>query len=366
MSLDSPENTAEHSENPSQVELTWAMEAAENAEVESSTRQSLDELSSEVASPEIIELTQKILNPPEENELTEEQQEYKGLKDKLNDAVKSKKLSEIVSSVKELLKLFLKWYERKINIWRGIEYSPQEKDKAYLINLISTEIHNPEKRSTLTYLLGKIKDEEEKQNLNEKWIENPTQFQLFLQNCKPWQLLLTNWNSTSKARRHETFSKATQIVSWARRCHAAVISEIIEENWIIKDAKIVQATREWIYETTIKSYFKKTYKSSDLLLWSFQPPEKGEDVVNGCKHYLWRGYSQKNLVADTILNNIGNIRIKKDEWDKYCSELVFTWMQEAGYVDKESGLPDPHTTPADLLSTSAIVPEYCCYCEKFD
>lgn len=363
MSLDSQESVSQQSENVDEDILNTAEELDElkTQVIESSTSQDLDDLSSQAASPEIIELTQKILNPPEESELTKEQQDYKRLKDKLNEAVKSKKLSEITSSVKELLKLFLKWYERKINIWSSITYSPQEKDEAYLINLISTEIQDPEKRSTLTYLLWKIKDEKEKQNLKEKWIENPTQFQLFLQNCKPWQLLLTNWESTSKNKRHETFSKATQIVSWARRCHAAVISEVIEENWIIKDVKIVQATGEWIKETTLKDYFKKTYTSSDLLVWSFNPPDKGEAVVNHCKSYIWNQYSQKNLVADTILNNIGNISIKKEEKKKYCSELVFTWMQEAGLE-----LPDPHTTPADLLSTKAIVPEYCCYCDKFE
>ena len=110
MSLDSQESVSQQSENVDEDILNTAEELDElkTQVIESSTSQDLDNLSSQAASPEIIELTQKILNPPEESELTKEQQDYKRLKDKLNEAVKSKKLSEITSSVKELLKLFLK------------------------------------------------------------------------------------------------------------------------------------------------------------------------------------------------------------------------------------------------------------------
>lgn len=313
----------------------------------------------ESQSQEIQDLTQKILWPSEENELTKKQKEYNEIKSELIDWIKNKDIKKIKSSVWKLLKNFLKSFTRKINIGRNINYTPNENDKNYLINAISATL-DPEKRSRLTYLLWKIKDEETKQSLKEKGIENPSQFQLFLQNCKPWQLILTNGESTW-AQRHETFSRATQIVSWARRCHAAVISNVKEDNWIITDATIIQATWKGIEEVSIKEYFKEIYKNSDLLLWTFQPPEKWEEVVNKCKNYIWWEYSQFNLVADTILKDprLNTIPYRQKR-NKYCSELVFTWMKEAWLE-----LPEPHTTPADLLSTNSISPEYCCYCDNF-
>lgn len=313
----------------------------------------------ESQSQEIQDLTQKILWPSEENELTKKQKEYNEIKSELIDGIKNKDIKKIKSSVWKLLKNFLKSFTRKINIGHNINYTPNENDKNYLINAISATL-DPEKRSRLTYLLWKIKDEETKQSLKEKGIENPSQFQLFLQNCKPWQLILTNGESTW-AQRHETFSRATQIVSWARRCHAAVISNVKEDNWIITDATIIQATWKGIEEVSIKEYFKEIYKNSDLLLWTFQPPEKWEEVVNKCKNYIWWEYSQFNLVADTILKDprLNTIPYRQKR-NKYCSELVFTWMKEAWLE-----LPEPHTTPADLLSTNSISPEYCCYCDNF-
>lgn len=309
----------------------------------------------ESQSQEIQNLTQQILWPSSETELTTEQKKYSEIKSELVDGIKNKDFGKIKLSVTKLLKEFLWSFTRKLNIWNEINYTPDKKDKDYLINAITATL-DPEKRSYLTYLLWKIKDEETKENLKQKGIENPSQFQLFLQNCKPWQLILTNGESTW-AKWHARFSKATQIVSWARWCHAAVISNIKEENWIITDATIVQATWKWIEETSLKENFQQTYKNSDLLLWTFQPPEKWNDVVNSCKNYIWWKYSQINLVADTILDTL---HISRQKRNKYCSELVFTWMQEAWLE-----LPDPHTTPADLLSTNAITPEYCCYCDKF-
>ena len=309
----------------------------------------------ESQSPEIQNLTQTILRPAEETEASKEQKKYNELKSELVDGIKNNDIKKIASSVKKLLKEFLWSFNRMLNIWNDINYTPDEKDRNFFINAINATL-DPEKRSRFTYLLWKIKDEETKQKLKEKWIENPTQFQLFLQNCKPWQLLLTNGDSTW-AKRQSTFLKATQIVSWARRCHAAVISDVKEKDWIIVNATVIQANSKWINEVSLKEYVKEEYKSSDLLVWTFQPPEKWDDVVNKCRNYIWWKYSQINLVADTIWDNL---HISKQKRNKYCSELVFTWMQEAGLT-----LPDPHTTPADLLSTNAITPEYCCYCSSF-
>lgn len=315
----------------------------------------------ESQSQAIQDLTQQILWPSEDSQLTKENKKYNQIKQELNEGLKEKNVKKITSSVKKLLKQFLnKFFKRKINIWNDINYTPDENDKEYIINAISATLDS-EKRSNLTYLLWKIKDEENKNKLKDKWIDNPSQFQLFLQNCKPWQLILTNAESTW-AKRHATFSKATQIVSGSRWCHAAVISGVKEENWVVVDATLVQSTWTGIEEISLKECFQEKYKNSDLLLWTFQPPEKWRDVVNHCKNYIWNKYSQINLVADTIFDSTyrGKKKFKKQEKNKYCSELVFTWMQEAGLK-----LPDPHVTPADLLSTSAVIPEYCCYCDNF-
>lgn len=383
------EETVQYTENSTQwTEVSKIQETTSNetqytfqsTQVEIDTQQNTERLKQNIAresfcnymnqrwtplesqSQEIQNLTQQILWPPEEAELTTEQKKYNEIKSELIDALNNTDIPKIISSVSKLLKEFLRSssFKRKMDIRSGINYTPNENDKDYIINAIGATL-DPEKRSRLTYLLWKIKDEETKQNLKEKWIEEPSQFQLFLQNCKPWQLILTNAESTW-SKWHATFSKATQIVSWARRCHAAVISDVKEENWIISDATIIQATWKWIEEISLKDCFKEKYKYGDFLLGTFQPPEKWDDVVNSCKSYIWWKYSQINLVADTILNDpmLDKFHISKQAKNKYCSELVFTWMQEAWLE-----LPNPHTTPADLLSTNAITPEYCCYCDIF-
>ena len=313
----------------------------------------------ESQSQEIQELTQQILWPSKETEITTKQRKYNEIKSELIDSIKKADVNKIISSVWKLLGAFFGWFTRKMNIGKDINYTPNENDKDYLINAISITL-DPEKRSHLTYLLWRIKDKKTEENLKERWINNPNQFQLFLQNCKPWQLILTNGESTWAAW-HAAFSKATQIVSWSRWCHAAVISEIKEENWIITDATIIQATWKGIEEVSLKEMCWEKYKCSDLLLWTFQPPEKWDDVVNACKSYVWWKYSQLNLVADTILKDPQiKVPFYRQKRNKYCSELVFTWMKEV-WLD----LPDPHTTPADLLSTKSITPEYCCYCDSF-
>jgi hypothetical protein len=44
----------------------------------------------------------------------------------------------------------------------------------------------------------------------------------------------------------------------------------------------------------------------------------------------------------------------------YCSELVFDAMKKSGL-----GLPEPHMSPSDLLTSDEITPQYACYCDKF-
>ena len=314
----------------------------------------------ESQSPEVQYLAQNILRPAEETELTRKQKRYKEIKTQLIEAIKKANILKIVFLVTRLFKEFLGLSERTINVSKDLNYEPNEGDKNFFINAITATL-DPEKRSRLAYFLWKIKDKENKEILKEKWIDKPSQFQLFLQNCKPWQLILTNGKSI-QSNWDEMFFKANQIVSWARWCHSAVISDIIKENWVIIDAKIIQASWTWIQEISLKKYLQENYAYSDLLLWTFQPPEKWNDIVNRCKKYVWNDYSNINLLSSIVFDNSywDENEFNKQEKNKYCSDFVFTVMGETWLE-----LPDPHTMPADLLWTSSINPEYCSYCDNF-
>lgn len=305
--------------------------------------------------PEIKNLMQKILWPREEVWLTKEKQKYNELKSELIEAIKRGNFVKIAVCVAKFLKEFLWWFVRILNIGEGLNYILSKNYKEFLINAINATL-DPEKRSKLTYLLWKIKDEGMKESLKKKGVENPTQFQLFLQNCKPWQLLLTN-AETIWPEWQEDASKATQIVSWSRWCHSAVISDIIKENWVVIDAKLVHTTWTSVEEISLKEYFNKKYIRGDLLLWTFWPTDKWYEVVKNCKEYVWVKSDQINWVSDIMLDKL---HVPKDQRNEYCSDLVFTWMQKTWLE-----LPEPHITPSDLLSTSAVTPEYCCYCDTF-
>lgn len=272
-----------------------------------------------------------------------------------------------VNSFIKIIKWFLnrrkKW--RVIWLWKDINYDWDEKDVEYLESAISTVLDS-EKRSALTYLLSRIKDKQVKQSLRDKWVENPSQFDLFLQNCKPGQVMLTNaldldWWSSS-------FKIATQIASWWRWCHALIVSDIIkDDNWVITDAKIIQSTLKWwVHETTLKDYISKNYSSSDLLLADVSE-DKREKLVDSARIRIGQKYDRVSIVTDSVL------WMDFDSWESwdlrwnllwknksYCSELVFDAIK-----DTWLSLPEPHISPSDLLLTEDISPQYACYCDKF-
>ena len=277
-------------------------------------------------------------------------------------------INSFINIVKSLFKRKKQW--RIIDIWKWITYEWDDRDIKYLESAIDTVL-DPEQRSKLTYLLSKIKDNHMEEELKEKWMENPSQFNLFLQQLQPWQIMLTNaldleWQSS-------TFKYATQTVSWWRRCHALIISDVIKDNnWIITDAKIIQSTLKWwVHETTLKKYIDENYSSADLLLANV-PDEKKDDVIQSAKNKIGEKYDRVSIVTDSILwydfdmwlDNESLLWSMKDNmlWkDKaYCSELVFDAMKDAGLK-----MPEPHMSPCDLLMTNEITPQYACYCDKF-
>lgn len=278
-------------------------------------------------------------------------------------------VSKFIDIVKSFFKRKKNW--RIINIWKWINYEGDEKDVNYLESAINTVL-DPEQRSKLTYLLSKIKDKHTKEWLKEKWMENPSQFDLLMQQLQPWQIMLTNaldleWQSW-------IFKFATQAVSWSRWCHALIISDVIKDsNGIITDAKIIQSTLKWwVHETTLKKYIKENYSSSDFLLAN-TPKEKREDIISNAKSQIWQKYDRVSIVTDSI------VWIDVDKWtsqtnwsflDKarsnflwknkaYCSELVFDAIDKSGLK-----MPQPHMSPSDLLMTDEITPQYACYCNK--
>ena len=252
---------------------------------------------------------------------------------------------------------------RVIDIGKGINYEWDERDVKYLESAIATVLE-PEKRSELTYLLSKIKDKHMKESLKEKWLENPSQFDLFLQQCEPGQIMLTNaldleWWSSS-------FKFATQAVSWARRCHALIIEDVIKDNdWRITDAKIIQSTLKWgVHETTLKKYISENYSSSDLLLANV-PEDSRKSLINSAKSKIGQKYDKISIVTDSILWDA----LDWFEWwivsvpwknKAYCSELVFDAMEKSWIR-----MPEPHMSPSDLLLSDEVSPQYTCYCDKF-
>ena len=74
----------------------------------------------ESQSQEIQNLTQQILRPKTEQNLTKEQKEYSQIKSSLLDSIKKFNITWIIKWVKSLITKFFKSSERKINIWKYI------------------------------------------------------------------------------------------------------------------------------------------------------------------------------------------------------------------------------------------------------
>lgn len=310
----------------------------------------------------------------EEDELKQEAHNFSDEKRKLAENLTSWNISWAISSFINIIKLYF-WRKEKwriIGLWNGINYEWDERDFEYLQSSIETVL-DPEQRSKLTYMISKIKDKYMKTELEWKGVENPSAFDLMLQQCKPGQIMLTNaldadWDSWS-------FKYATQAVSWSRWCHALIISDVIKDDkWVITDAKIIQSTlKSWVHETSLKEYVKSSYSASDFLL-ADTPEWKANDVIDGAKSKIWQKYDRVSIVTDAVLWMDADKIFKTDKWNildvaksnllwnnkAYCSELVFDAMGNAGLT-----MPEPHMSPADILTTDQITPQYACYCDKF-
>ena len=308
-----------------------------------------------------------------ENELRQESQSFDEQKSKLAQSLKNWDFSWAVDSFVGMVRSFFnrksKW--RVINLWKWLNYSWDEWDFQYLQTAIDTDL-DPEQRSKFTYLISKIKDKRMKDELNWKGVENPSSFDLFLQQCKPWQVMLTNaldlkWSSSS-------FKYATQAVSWSRWCHALLISDVVKDNnWVVVDAKIIQSTLKWwVHETTLKDYVKSNYSAADFLLADL-PGWKAKDVIKNARSKIWEKYDRVSIVTDSIFwidvdkssssscNIVDDVRWKF-LWKNrvYCSELVFDSMEKSWLK-----MPQPHMSPSDILMTDELSPQYACYCDRF-
>lgn len=304
-----------------------------------------------------------------EDKLKEDSSNFEEQKNILIQNVMQNNFIWAVNAFLDLIKSFFKskkdW--RVMDLWNELTYEWDEKDVEYLESAINTVL-DPEQRSKFTYMLSKIKDKHMKEQLKEKWEENPSQYDLMLQQLKPGQVMLTNaldtnwWSST--------FKYATQAVAWSRWCHALIISEVIrDDNWIVTDAKIVQSTlKGGVHETTLKKYIKENYSAADFLL-ADMPEWKADDIIANARSKIWEKYDRVSIVTDAVMWYDVDWTATRDAWKdnavwrnkSYCSELVFDAMSKSWIK-----LPEPHMSPADIITTDIIKPQYACYCNKFE
>ena len=282
-----------------------------------------------------------------------------------------------VSSFIELVKSFLgmKQSWKVMNIWKWLNYEWDESDFEYLESAIDTVL-DPEQRSKLTYLLSKIKDKRTKEDLKEKWVENPSQFDLLLQQLKPWQIMLTNGLNESEWK-WTIFDSAIQTVSGSRWCHSLIIEDVIKDsNWRIIDANIIQSTYKWwVHETKLKDYVQGKFSSADFLVADLNLSDWGKkDFINHARERIWQKYDKVSIVTDAVFWTDFDKLYRSENWDlldtaksnllwnnkAYCSELIFDAMEKSGLK-----MPEPHMSPSDLLMTDEVTPQYACYCDKF-
>lgn len=275
-------------------------------------------------------------------------------------SMKSFKLFWAIKSVYSILYLFFtrrKNHRRIINIWNNIEYDWISKDSSCLEYIIRN-IQNPERKSKIAYLIWKIKDKKIKKKFT-KIGKIPTQFDLLLQQCKKWQIMLTNWLNLDG--RSSVFKDLTQIVSWCRWCHCLIISDIIkDEYWIVNDLKIIQSTLNlWVHEISFKKYIWENYSKSDFLLASF-PKKKINSIILNMKNQIWQKYDRVAMMLDIFawwdVNSITNIQnINKT----YCTGLIFDAMKKSS-----CNIPNSHLTPSDILLIRELTLEYACFCDE--
>ena len=193
------------------------------------------------------------------------------------------------------------------NLWKWLDYAWDESDFEYLESAIDTVL-DPEQRSKLTYLLSKIKDKRTKEDLKEKWVENPSQFDLLLQQLKPWQVMLTNGLNESEWK-WTIFDGAIQTVSGSRWCHSLIIEDVIKDsNWRIIDADIIQSTYKWVdnhkwgvHKTKLKTYVQEKFSSADFLVADLNLSDSGKkNFVNYANEKENQPYDPVSVVTDTI------------------------------------------------------------------
>lgn len=267
----------------------------------------------------------------------------------------------VLKSVYSILHLFFtrkRKFKRIINIWKNISYRWNNNDLLYLESLVR-DVPNPEKKSEIVYLLWKIKDKKIRKKFK-KFGKIPTQLDLLLQQCKKWQIMLTN--ALNLEGNSSLFKDLTQAVSWSRRCHSLIISDVIrDKHKIVKDLKIIQSTLNWwVHEISFKEYIKKNYSKSDFLLASL-PKDKADPIILNAKNHIWEKYDRIAMILDIITwwdfsYSWKNI---KDINKTYCTALVFDAIWKS-WCD----VPRLHLTPSDILLVKDLTPEYACYCDK--
>jgi hypothetical protein len=275
--------------------------------------------------------------------------------------IKRVRLIWAIRSVYSIACLFFtkeKNHRRVINIWKNISYEGEKKDEKWLESIIA-QVSNPEKKSKIAYLIWRIKDKKMKKKFKKLW-KNPGQFDLLLQQCKKWQIMLTNWLNLDWT--SSLFKDLTQAVSWSRRCHCLIISDVIKDkSWIVKDLKVIQSTLSWwVHEISFRKYIKENYSSSDFLLASF-PKNKRNPIILNARNHVWQKYDRIAMILD-ILTWWDFKYLWKDIKDinkTYCTALVFDAVKMSDY-----NIPSSHLTPADILSIESLIPEYACYCSK--
>lgn len=247
---------------------------------------------------------------------------------------------------------------RLINIWENIQYKWNDNDISYLEYAIKN-ISNPERKSIITYLLSRIKDRKMKKRLKNLG-KNPSQLDLLLQQCKKWQIMLTNWLNTDGS--SWFFKELTQTVSGSRRCHSLIISGVIKDKkWLVKDLKVIQSTLNGgVHEISFRKYVKENYSESDFLVASF-PKNKITPIILNAKNHIWEKYDRLAMILDIVTWWDFNY-LRKDITDinkTYCTALVFDAICKSGY-----DIPKSHLTPSDILLIKDLIPEYACYCDK--
>ena len=249
-----------------------------------------------------------------------------------------------------------KRYRRIINVWQNIDYNWNIADENYLRHAIKT-VSLPEQKSKITYLLSKNKDKRMINKFKKKW-KIPTQLDLFLQQCRKWQIILTNGLDVDG--NSSFFKEITQAVSGSRWCHSMIISDVIRwKDWLVSDLKIIQSTLNWwVHETWFRQYISENYSKSDFLVASL-PKRRRLPIILNAKAHMGEKYDRMAMILDII-----SWWDAKFVWDSsfvsktYCSALVFDEVKKA-YCH----VPYYHITPSDILLIDWITPEYACYCD---